>query len=390
MVVERAITREKTRARERTIKEAKMKKTSFDLFMILLGKLIKSGLPLVDPQPKLIWQKKKTAIVRGKKVDLSKFKILCDFGGSAYGFIRCKEPEKINLARFKALADKHLVSEAEREKLWPGAKELWIYGIRDWFPFEGSRKIRKAAGGIQTSIMEVVFKRKNFDPRLTAKELKEASDKELVSLHGQVHTFWEERGSKTSDELSVNCHLLIVEEMKRRGLEHRIQDGLDELAAKLMGLRIDENYVYIDDLQQIYGSGFLLKEPFLAAIGGTVVSGRGRDLDIWVNLSVGKDAGEKLLEDLEFRLRSFLNENLNKRIHLVPDPEGKFTSYIPLARLKVEFLKPEERDYIRMAQEIKPGIAFTPLKARVGYGRFSFYDRESLWKGWVQKYLLDP
>ncbi|GAI00228.1 unnamed protein product, partial [marine sediment metagenome] len=132
----------------------------------------------------------------------------------------------------------------------------------------------------------------------TAKELKVLSDEDLVSLHGQVHTFWEDRGARASDELSINCHLLIVAEMKRRGLEHRIQDGLDEAAARLMGLHINEDYVYLDDLRQIYGSGFSLKEPFLAAIGSTVVSGRGKDLDIWVNLNMGKGASEKLLKDL--------------------------------------------------------------------------------------------
>ncbi|GAH39098.1 unnamed protein product, partial [marine sediment metagenome] len=91
-------------------------------------------------------------------------------------------------------------------------------------------------------------------------------------------------------------------------------DGLDELAAKLMGLRIDEDYVYLDDLQEIYGSGFDLKNPFLAAIGSVAVSGRGKDLDLWVNLPMGKDAAEKLLGDLEFRLRSYLNEFLIARL----------------------------------------------------------------------------
>lgn len=366
-----------------------MKKTSYQLFMILFERLVKSGLPLVTPHPRLIWEGKKTAIVKKKKLDLSKFKILCDFSGKAYGFIRCREPKAIDLKQFEALAKKHLISEAEKEKWWPGAREFLAYEIRDFFAFEKPRRIKKSAAGTQTSIREVVFKRKEFDPRVTAKELKALSDKDLVSLHGQVHTFWEERGSRRGDELVINAHLLIVGEMKRRGLEHRIQDELDEIAAELMGLHLNEDYVYLDDLQEIYGSGFTLKDPFLAAIGSTVVSGRGKDLDIWVNLPMGKGASEKLLKDLEFRLRSFLNENLNKRIHLVPDPEGKFTSFIPLARLKVEFLKPEEREYVRMRQEIKPGVAFTPLKAKAGpYGKFSFFDAESLWKQWVSKYLI--
>lgn len=367
-----------------------MKKTSYDLFMILLERLIKSGLPLVDPHSKLIWQKKKTAIVKKKKMDLSKFKILCDFGGRAYGFIRCYEPMRIGLDRFKATEKKHLVTEKEREKWWPGAKDFLLFYIRDFFPFETPRKIKKAARGTQTSIREVVFKRAKFDPRLTAKELKEASNKELISLHGQVHTFWEERGSRRGDELSVNAHLLIVGEMKRRGLEHRIQDRLDEIAAELMGLRINGDYVYLDDLQEILGSGFTLKDPFLAAVGSVVVSGRGKDLDLWVNFPTGKDAAVKFLGDLEFRLRSYLNENLNKKIHLVPDPEGKFTNFFTLAKLRVEFIKPEDRELVPMGQEkIKPGVAFTPQKSQTGYGKFSFYNKEDLWRSWMQKYMVD-
>ncbi|GAH39104.1 unnamed protein product [marine sediment metagenome] len=157
-----------------------MKKTSYKLFMILLERLVRSGLPLVDPHPRLIWEKKKTAIVKKKEMDLSRFKILCDFGGRAYGFIRCKEPEKIDLAKFKKTRAKHLITDEELDRWWPGAKELWTYGIRDFFAFERARKIKKPAKGIQTSIEEVVFKRTKFDPRLTAKELKEASDKELI------------------------------------------------------------------------------------------------------------------------------------------------------------------------------------------------------------------
>ena len=336
-----------------------MKKMSSDLFMILLERQIKSGLPLVDSHPKLIWEKKKIAIVQRKRMNLSKFKILCDFGGRAYGFIRCKEPQAINLKQFESQATKHRITENEREKWWPGAKNLFIYDIRDFFPFETPRKIRKSAKDTRISIREVIFKREKFDPRLTAKELKEASNKELVSLHGQVHTFWEERGARRGDELVINAHLLIVGEIKRRGLEHRIQDELDEIAAELMGLRVNEDYVYLDDLQEILGSGFTLKDPFLAAVGSVAVSGRGRDLDIWVNFPTGKDAVEKFLGDLEFRVRSYLNENLNKKIHLVPDPEGKFTNWIGLAKLRVEFTKPEDRELVPMAQEkTKSGVTF--------------------------------
>lgn len=394
-----------------------MKKTSYDLFTILLERLVKSGLPLVSPHAEMIWKKKKTLIIKKKKLDLSKFKILCDYDRKAYGFIRCQEPEEIDLDEFRKLKDKHLISDEARNQWWPSAKKFWTYEIRDFFAFTQPRKIKKSAQGTQTSIREVIFKKAKFDPRIAAEELKKMTNKQLVSLHAQVHKFWEERGSRRNDELSVNAHLLIVQEMRRRGMEHRIRDELDELAAEMLGLRINEPYVYIDDLAQIWGEGFYLKDLFLAAVGGVAVSGRGEDIDIWLNFPTGENAITEFLGDLEFRLRSFLNRNLNERIHIkqdvegefskflesqekepralgddvhmVPDPEGKFTSYVPLARLKVEFLKPEEQKLIIMRdQQIKPGVAFTALKTGTGYGRYSFYDKEELWKKWMQKYMM--
>jgi len=364
-----------------------MKRDSAKLFTVLLERLVKSGLPLVSPYAEMIWKGEKTLIVKKKRLDLSQFKILCDYDRKAFGFIRCREPKSIDLKEFKTLESKHKIDESEREKLLSGAESFFSFEIRDFFPFTQPRKIKKSAQ--ETSIQKVIFKKEKFDPRIAAEELKKMTNKELVSLHAQVHKFWEERGARRGDELTVNAHLLIVQEMRRRGMEHRIRDELDEITIENLGIRIREPYVYIDDLAWIWGEGFVLKEPFLAAIGSTVVSGRGEDLDIWVNLSSKEGAIEELIGDLEFRLRSFLNKNLNDRIHLVPDPEGKYTNFIPLARLKVEFLKPEEQELIIMRdQTIKPGVAFTPLKTGTGYGKFSFYDKEELWKKWMQKYMI--
>ena len=142
----------------------------------------------------------------------------------------------------------------------------------------------------------------------------------------------------------------------------------------------------------------------MAAIGSIAISGRGNDADIWINLPLGKNCPvcEKLFGDLEFRLRSFLNENLNNRIkftpHLVPDPEGKFTNYLEIAKLKVEIIPPEERRFVTMEQKqgmeqkqkIEVGKPFVPLKCRAGaYGTYEFFDKEELWNKWMIKYMKD-
>ncbi|GAG89115.1 unnamed protein product, partial [marine sediment metagenome] len=134
-----------------------MKKTSYDLFTILLERLVKSGLPLVSPHAKMIWKKEKTLIVKKKKLDLSRFKILCNYDKKAFGFIRCQEPKEIDLDEFRKLKDKHLISDEARNQWWPSAKEFWAYSIRDFFAFTQPRKIKKPAQGMQTSIKEVIF-----------------------------------------------------------------------------------------------------------------------------------------------------------------------------------------------------------------------------------------
>jgi len=136
------------------------------------------------------------------------------------------------------------------------------------------------------------------------------TNKQLVSLHAQVHKFWEERGSRASDELAINCHILIVEEMRRRGMEHRLKDELDEISAEMLGLHINEPYVYIDDLAQIYGEGFYLKDLFLAAVGGITVSGRGEDMDVWINFPTGEDAITEFLGDLEFSIKGVFSTKI--------------------------------------------------------------------------------
>jgi len=69
----------------------RMKPSSLELLRYCLEKLVKRGLPLVEPHPRLIFEGKKTAIVKARKFDLSQFRILCSFKNLAFGFIRFLE-----------------------------------------------------------------------------------------------------------------------------------------------------------------------------------------------------------------------------------------------------------------------------------------------------------
>ncbi len=203
-----------------------MKKTSTKLFTILLERLIKSGLPLASPYAEMIWKKQKTLIIKGNEMNLSQFTILCDYNKKAFGFIRCRQPKEVNLREFKALEPKHRINELKRKKLWPNSESFFSFEIRDFFPFTQPRKITKLAQKDKASVREVIFKRESFDAQAIAEEIKTMDNDELPSLHIQVHRFWENRGSDASDELSVKTHLLVTQEMKRRGLEHKTQESI--------------------------------------------------------------------------------------------------------------------------------------------------------------------
>jgi len=298
------------------------------------------------------------------------------------GDIKYKIRESLDLPKLSML-DKKKVSS------------LYYYPIRDFIPFPKPRSIIILPGN-QTAIKKVKYLQKIDFKRITAENIKALNNMDLVILHARVHDAWEERGARKNDELMINLHILIIEELARRNMEHRIQDDLDEISVEARGLKIKDK-VYLKDWLELYNEGFYLKDPFMAAIGSVAVSGRGEDADIWINLPLGKDCPvcAKLFGDLEFRLRSFLNENLNNRIkfipHAVPDPEGKFTNYLEIAKLKVEIIPPEKRRFVTMEQKqkIEVGKPFVPLKAQTGYAKYEFFDKEELWNKWMIKYMKD-
>ena len=133
-----------------------MKETSLDLLRFALGELIKGGLYLVAPHGEWFYTGKKTAMVKSRRFKRCRdFNILCS-ENKAYGYIRFKEPDEINLPAFTALRSQHRISEAERESWWPSKKVLYLYDLRDFIALEKPRKI-DLPQGVQVFVDKVVF-----------------------------------------------------------------------------------------------------------------------------------------------------------------------------------------------------------------------------------------
>lgn len=229
--------------------------------------------------------------------------------------------------------------------------------------------------------------------RVVSVDVSSLEDEEIIKFHGEVHLEWEKRGSRADDELAVNAHLILIEEMKKRGLEHRPNEKLDELTLGYSELDLGG---VMPKLQ----TSFSIADPFLALTGSLAVGGKGNDIDLWVSSLEQKD----LLEIVSFRLNSMLPENLKGKIHLVPSNRPPFTNYIPFARLRVEILPGIRQKLIAMGEEkdesasetikffedlgfeiskvgITPCTFFIPLKVMgKGYRKAETYSIEGLLK----------
>lgn len=224
--------------------------------------------------------------------------------------------------------------------------------------------------------------------KVQAKDLTELSDQDLIFLHGQIHQEWEKQGSRENDEPAINAHLLVLHEINRRGLEHRPKTALDLLC-------LEADKIPLDSVLDYLNHSFSVSDPFLAITGSQAVEGGGNDIDIWIAC----DPDSPLASIVSFRLKSLLPEKLKKRIHLVPDPRGPFTNYIPLARLKVEMLPPVRQSLIAMSEEesseaeldrvfaratsqlkskVTAGIFIIPLKTKAGYRKGETYSIPAL------------
>jgi len=90
----------------------------------------KTGIYLVEPHARWIYEGVKKAIVKSRKFTEHVNKPLYLLGnGFVYGIISLKEPEEISLEDFKRLKNLHLVSEEERERWWKGKKTLYFYKV---------------------------------------------------------------------------------------------------------------------------------------------------------------------------------------------------------------------------------------------------------------------
>lgn len=231
------------------------------------------ALYLVNPHAEEIATKEKTALVKAKRYDVAGKTYWLATDGFIYGTVQLGPSKEITLQEFTKLFQKHRVTEDERNEWWPGKTRLFYY------PVVGVQVFKKpwewqAPAGAQVFVKDVEVPtdapgfsepsqaleqhvqgkavKKYQDPQggqgrgkvpsptrlvdLNAGNIRKLPDQELLSKHHRMHQLWANTGGEIEGmtrEDFVNLHLLLLEEMERRGMQHKQVSDLDRAAERL-------------------------------------------------------------------------------------------------------------------------------------------------------------
>lgn len=338
--------------------------TTTEMLRRVLPRVVKRGLILVEPFGELIADGRKTLTVKSRP-----FKAMTEYhhliqNNRSLGFVRHHPGREIDLKEFARLEKQHRISDTQRKKDWPNRKTLWALKVRDLILFEQPKRIRPMRG--QHAFIERVKLLETLISEDT--HTQSLSDMELVTLHGMLHSEWGTTGNpgKMGRDEILSAHRDVLGELRSRGLEHRPKDDLDRLC-----LGIEPGDILLKDVRKVLTHPISIKKPLIAIVGGVAVSGKGKDLDLWVNWP---EADRDFIGALLFRIKSMLPREWN--VHLVADTRGPFTNFIPLAELQVAFTPPSQRELVKMSEAIEPAAerqALETLKAdRISPFRFYF------------------
>ena len=179
------------------------------------------------------------------------------------------------------------------------------------------------------------------------------TNQELVFDHSITHSWYNKKKIRGwSKEDVINYHHMVVNEMKRRGMEHKPHDSLDEqavvttksfLEVKSSGMDLGEE-ITLDEVIRYLGNSFKLASPSISLVGGIVSQKATRsDVDILIETPTGD---ERLREIIAHRVSRAFPEELRSRLHFVKGGEsGAFSSNMPIYDMSFERVNFEDRIY---------------------------------------------
>jgi len=259
---------------------------------------ISTGLYLVEPHGKNIYEGKKTLIVKSKKFkDHIKEDLLLVSGHVAYGVINLQEPFEIkNMEEFKKLKNKHLITQEEFKK-WKWSFPLYGY------TFTFNKMIRPVPVKVPQGV-QVFFKVTDL------KTLKKANLKDLSFLHAYVHSL-----HKEFEDIWCQLHSMIALEMLNRGMYHSGETICDRVVELIKDWRTYDPSKIRDDVLR---DDWRIVHAWMKKVckeGKRFTSSQFKDLTLEEQKKVIKDLREKIRKEM-------LKRGWSPKTELVDLPEG--------------------------------------------------------------------
>jgi len=405
------------------------------------------GIYLVPPHGELIWEGKKTLIVKTEKfLKYLKKPVYLVSGNYVYGIIRIdnvRGPYNADRIRTR-LRERHRISDEEWFKWWGQIDQVFIYEFTVIKRF--SKPVPyKVPKGVQTWIKEIRLPQLDSEvpePEVALEAPVELKDPKTLRDEVLIHYWakcaaWFNRAKEGKLKWSVDQVLSyakkVLQEMLRRGMHPSPDTPLYKALSEKFKLELpDEVYDLIERelgevktwREEIKGEEltfeevvpqfkpFYLKKPYIILVGGLVTRGATKgDIDLVVTYP--RRVPERDLP-MEFRIGRMVDEEVSERLHfLYGEYGGAFTTFVELYDLlvipsryrrvvKMEDLRdffdthvalqaklPEERKkealLSRAQDRIKLFRFFLPAKPQIGHRPGVAYSFEELAK-LVNKY----
>lgn len=104
------------------------------------------GLVVVSPHGDFIAGGLKTALVKSRRYAMEGEDLLVIQGKKALGTLRLAPPRIISRAAFRRAHARHLVSEEERRRWWPGKALFYMYDILEFHPLAAPVRVEYPRG----------------------------------------------------------------------------------------------------------------------------------------------------------------------------------------------------------------------------------------------------
>lgn len=172
-------------------------------------------------------------------------------------------------------------------------------------------------------------------------------NKELLNLHFRIHQLasaFKDKDDKRSNltwEDLVNAHIFIVKEMERRNLKHNVISEIDEDTNRVL-----QSGINILDVLQNAKEEVVLVPNFICVVGSAVHSNEPEDIDILIRADK-KDNNYLIRFDNVFLPVRNVFRDLDKKIHIVENPQGSHGDFIPMYDLVLRRRKTFEVEVVK-------------------------------------------